>query len=130
MRIRQAYKRRMKPVMDARIVVWRAEWKAFLMTKMSYRSPAMVFHTSLPIPLEDWVHSAEKSGLEAIQRRLAAGLAVSGIDADGQIARHMPDVELGLKEADDPNTQWVSNEEAKASWAAKRADLVKRTKGV
>lgn len=38
-------------------------------------------------------------------------------------------VALGVKEADDPNTRWVTNDEAKASWAAKRADLVKRAKG-
>lgn len=36
------------------------------------------------------------------------------------------EVEQGLKEADDPNTQWVSNEDAKASWKKKRAELVKR----
>jgi hypothetical protein len=35
----------------------------------------------------------------------------------------------GLKEADDPATEWVSNEEAKTSWATKRAELVKRVKG-
>lgn len=38
-------------------------------------------------------------------------------------------VEQGIKEADDPNTQWVSHEEAKASWAKKRAELLKRVKG-
>lgn len=36
------------------------------------------------------------------------------------------EVEQGLKEADDPNTQWVSNEDAKKSWAKQRAELVKR----
>ncbi|WP_338522749.1 hypothetical protein NUH87_22595 [Pseudomonas batumici] len=35
-------------------------------------------------------------------------------------------VQQGLAEADDPNTQWVSHEEAKSSWAAKRAGLAKR----
>ena len=35
-------------------------------------------------------------------------------------------VELGIQEADDPNTKWVSHEEAKKSWAKKRAELVKR----
>jgi DNA-damage-inducible protein J len=38
-------------------------------------------------------------------------------------------VARGVREADDSNTRWVTNEEAKAGWAAKRADLVKRTKG-
>jgi hypothetical protein len=35
-------------------------------------------------------------------------------------------VARGIKEADDPNTQWVSQQDAKASWARKRAALVKR----
>lgn len=38
-------------------------------------------------------------------------------------------VAQGIKEADDPNTRWVTNDQAKAVWAAKRADLVKRAKG-
>ena len=38
-------------------------------------------------------------------------------------------VEQGIKEANDPNTQWVSHEEAQASWAKKRAELLKRVKG-
>jgi hypothetical protein len=35
-------------------------------------------------------------------------------------------VAQGIKEADDPNTQWVSQQDAKASWAKKRAALTKR----
>ena len=31
-------------------------------------------------------------------------------------------VEQALLEADDPNTQWVSHEEAQTSWAKKRAE--------
>lgn len=38
------------------------------------------------------------------------------------------EVEKALKEADDPNTEWVSHEEAKAAWAKQRARLVKRIK--
>ncbi|MEK7438044.1 MAG: hypothetical protein AAB150_14295 [Pseudomonadota bacterium] len=38
-------------------------------------------------------------------------------------------VEQAIKEADDPNTEWVSHEDAKASWAKKRAKLVKRIEG-
>ena len=38
-------------------------------------------------------------------------------------------VALGLAQANDPAVQWVTNEEANASWAAKRAELVKRTEG-
>lgn len=36
------------------------------------------------------------------------------------------EVTLALKEADDPNTVWISNEEAEASWATQRAELLKR----
>ena len=36
------------------------------------------------------------------------------------------EVEQGIKEADDPSTQWVSNEDANKSWAKQRAALVKR----
>ena len=36
------------------------------------------------------------------------------------------EVEEGIKEADDPNTKWVSNEDANKSWAKQRAELIKR----
>lgn len=39
------------------------------------------------------------------------------------------EVAQAIKEADDPNTEWVSNEDAKASWAKKRAELAKRIEG-
>lgn len=39
------------------------------------------------------------------------------------------EVDAAIKEADDPNTVWVSNEDAKAEWAKKRAELVKRIEG-
>ena len=35
-------------------------------------------------------------------------------------------VRQGLKEADDPNTQWISHEKMKADWAKQRAELVER----
>jgi hypothetical protein len=35
-------------------------------------------------------------------------------------------IEEGIKEADDPNTKWVSNEEAQQHFAAKRRALEKR----
>jgi hypothetical protein len=38
-------------------------------------------------------------------------------------------VALGLLEADSPDAEWVSNEEASASWARKRAELAKRVEG-
>jgi hypothetical protein len=43
--------------------------------------------------------------------------------------RFRAEVEQGLAEADDPNTQWISNEDAKKSWAKQRAELVKRAGG-
>jgi hypothetical protein len=38
-------------------------------------------------------------------------------------------VEQGLSEADAPDAEWVANEEANESWAAKRAQLLKRAAG-
>jgi hypothetical protein len=38
-------------------------------------------------------------------------------------------VELGLQEADAPDAEWVSNEDANASWASKRAELAKGADG-
>lgn len=38
-------------------------------------------------------------------------------------------VERALVEANDPNTRWISQEEANVSWAEKRADLLKRAQG-
>jgi hypothetical protein len=35
------------------------------------------------------------------------------------------EIDQATKEADDPNTKWISNEEAKAGWAKRRAELVK-----
>jgi hypothetical protein len=35
-------------------------------------------------------------------------------------------VTQGLSEADDPATEWVTQEDAKASWERKRAELLKR----
>lgn len=38
-------------------------------------------------------------------------------------------VEQAITEADDPNAEWVSNEEAAASWSAKRATLAAQIEG-
>jgi hypothetical protein len=38
----------------------------------------------------------------------------------------LTEITQALVEADDPNMQWVSNEDIKKSWAKKRAELVKR----
>lgn len=38
------------------------------------------------------------------------------------------EVRKGLEEANDPNTKWVSDEEARASFAKKRAELLARIK--
>lgn len=36
------------------------------------------------------------------------------------------EIDQAIKEADDPTTQWISNEEAKAGWSKMRAELVKK----
>ena len=36
------------------------------------------------------------------------------------------EIEAALKEADDPNTEWVSNDEVKKDWDRQRAALVRR----
>ncbi|THJ48118.1 hypothetical protein E9536_37765 [Burkholderia sp. LS-044] len=41
---------------------------------------------------------------------------------------YQEEVSKGLEEADDPNTKWVSNEEAEASFAKQRAELQARIK--
>lgn len=38
-------------------------------------------------------------------------------------------VEQAIKEANDPAAKWISHNEAHKSWAAKRAELLKRTEG-
>lgn len=38
-------------------------------------------------------------------------------------------VEEALQEADDPQVQWVSHDDARKDWAAQRAELIKRAKG-
>jgi hypothetical protein len=38
-------------------------------------------------------------------------------------------VEIGLAQADDPAAEWVTNEQANASWAKKRAELLRRAEG-
>ena len=43
-----------------------------------------------------------------------------------EYARLKREIEEAVREADDPNTEWVSHEEVKASWAIKRADLLKK----
>ena len=39
------------------------------------------------------------------------------------------EVQKGIAEADDPNTKWVTNDQARASWEKKRAELMKRVDG-
>lgn len=39
------------------------------------------------------------------------------------------EVEQGIKEANDPNTKWISHEDAKKSWAKQRAEWAKRAGG-
>ena len=61
------------------------------------------------------------------------GLDISAYQAKGRDAEYdnwfRQQVEQALAEADDPATVWISHEDAKGSWAEKRAELLKRTKG-
>ncbi|WP_069374084.1 hypothetical protein [Herbaspirillum seropedicae] len=38
----------------------------------------------------------------------------------------MHQIKQGLAEADEPNVQWISNEDARASWAKKRTVLLSK----
>ena len=40
------------------------------------------------------------------------------------------EVDAAIKEADDPNTVWVSHEDVKENWAKQRAELLKRAEGM
>ncbi|MBK6637521.1 MAG: hypothetical protein IPG34_07445 [Rhodocyclaceae bacterium] len=60
---------------------------------------------------------------DAAERMKAAHAAVA------HDAWFRAEVEQAITEADDPATEWISHEEASASWAKKRAQLAKRVAG-
>ncbi len=39
------------------------------------------------------------------------------------------EIDQAINEADDPDTQWISNEDAQARWSKRRAELLKMTGG-
>lgn len=81
----------------------------------------------------EWLHqkvSAARAGVADGSNKAYTEEEWAKIRQDKEAIAHdawfRAEVEQGLKEADDPNTQWVSNEEAKAIFAKKRAELLKR----
>ncbi|KND57159.1 hypothetical protein BVER_04941 [Candidatus Burkholderia verschuerenii] len=50
------------------------------------------------------------------------------VDATAYDRWYVEEVRKGLEEANDPNTKWVSDKEARASFAKKRAELLVRIK--
>lgn len=58
------------------------------------------------------------------QERLAATYREERDGGDDREDWFRSQVEAGLREADDPQTQWVSHDEAKARWRAQRDKLI------
>lgn len=89
--------------------------------------------------LKKELHIARFELLDATNHSDVALLGKSRADASARLrnahaaASHdnwfRAQVEEALREADDPNTPWVSNEDADKRWATKRAELLKRAEG-
>jgi hypothetical protein len=79
------------------------------------------------IDARDWrPEEAESEKTSRPDRRQALKAAHEAAEHDRWFRTQ---VKEAIREADDPNTQWVSHEEAQASWAKKRAELLKRIEG-
>ncbi len=87
--------------------------------------------------LKNELHIARFDMLDATNYSAVAIDAKARVDTTGRVQRtHVAahdkwfreQVEQAIKEADDPNTEWVSHKDAKANWSKKRAELVKRIK--
>lgn len=86
--------------------------------------------------LREDLHIVEIDGLDATHHHSGDAASRAGPDAAERMrctheaaaydAWFRAEVEAGIKEADDPNTEWISNEEAEADWEKQRAALVKR----
>lgn len=76
--------------------------------------------------LLDATHHAEGAPLAGKSRADASERLRLAHEAAGYDQWFRAQVELGIKEADAPDAQWVSAADAKASWKQKRAELVKR----
>ena len=79
--------------------------------------------------LLDATHHAEGAPLAGKSREDAAERLRLAHEAAGHDQWFRAQVELGIREADAPDAQWVSHEDAKASWKKERAELVKRAGG-
>ena len=79
--------------------------------------------------LLDATHHAEGAPLAGKSREDASERLRLAHEAAGHDQWFREQVELGIREADAPDAQWVSHEDAKASWKKERAELVKRAGG-
>lgn len=70
-------------------------------------------------------YSPETSGSRARPDRAEA--MRNAHQASAHDAWFRAEVQIALSEADHPETQWTSNEDAKATWAKKRCELSART---
>ena len=79
--------------------------------------------------LLDATHFSDLGAIAGKSRADASERLRNAHEAAGHDKWFREQVGLGLAQADDPATEWVTNEEAEASWATKRAELVKRADG-
>jgi hypothetical protein len=81
---------------------------------------------------EAFAHAAKEEDRTAAQ--LLRSLMRDTVDRKRAAQEHdawfRAEVEKALKEADDPNTRWISNSQARADWRRYRAKLVKGAKAM
>lgn len=84
--------------------------------------------TELRIVRVDGIDASQYSveGVHLRRRQDSAARLKAAHEAAAHDRWFREQVEIGLREADDPATEWVSDDEARAGWAAKRAQLVKK----
>ena len=85
--------------------------------------------TSPPKELLDATNHSEGAPLEGKSRGDASERLRQAHEAAGHDKWFREQVELAVKEADAPGAQWVSADDAKASWKQKRAELLNRADG-
>ena len=79
--------------------------------------------------LLDATNHSEGEPLEGKSRGDASERLRSAHEAAGHDKWFREQVELAIKEAEAPDAQWVSADDAKASWKQKRAELLNRAGG-
>ena len=79
--------------------------------------------------LLDATHHSKGEPLEGKSRGDASERLRLAHEAAGHDTWFREQVDLAIKEADAPGAQWVSADDAKASWKQKRAELLKRAGG-